>query len=1019
MRDLDETIDGFGSSDRHPLEVLADEFSNALREGTNPSVTEFADRVPELRDQAVALLQSIVMFEQVSQQEDSRHRIDRTSTRFRSRNLEVLGDFKIIREIGRGGMGIIYEAEQLSLKRRVALKVLGPGIADSKKQLDRFRRESEAIARLHHTNIVPVFGVGTEEGVHYFAMQLIDGKPLSTPPELNFQEIARIGMQAASALAYAHEHGVLHRDIKPSNLLLDSNGELWVTDFGLAKLTDSSELTQDGDIMGTLKYMAPEQLDGRSDARTDVYSLGLTLYELATHQPAFDTSKSLAERIRNYDIVKPRTINPSIPRNLETIILKATARDAHARYQSAVELGEDLRCFIDDRPIAARRESAPERLGRWMRRNPAVAGSLALTLLVLVATSVVSGLGYWTTQQALDKAEQSSKAAGLALAAAEKSRTQAEANLNVATTAFDAIFDNVAKRGVPQALALNMNQLAGEGDESASHVPLDATHFESRLTTADAELLTSLLSFYREFAKQNTNDSKLQSRIARAYRRSGQIQQRLGEIDDAIASYDVALTILAEQVQNNPQQKVTLLAIAQILNDRGVALFTNTEFFPAVVEHHQFAAGILKSQPELVATNPDFRFEIARSLDLAGSLLARRGVTNADVSLTDAARPLEDRDPRGGRGRPRGFGPPMLEDSPQQNEFRAREPKLPQAIEKLFANVETPMRRNPGGDLAFRPGLPPPDHPRDDLGLDRRSPDRGPDHRNLDRGPDGGPDRRGPGRDGPGGPGGGGPGGGGPGGPGRGGPNLLDIARIVESELNEASQLLVGLCNEFPENEEYQLASAQVNRHRMQLFLFIGRSADSQAAFALARASMLKLAELHPQNPQYRFELADTLSYASSRMQSISTTEEENFLQQAIDIGKQLCEAFPTVPEYQTLLASSRDKFGVFARQHERWQEAESNFLSASDGMAGLQKQFPDNGYYQLSAVLTLNNLAMLYLDEKAGRASREKLLACRDRLKAAIDVLSKGEQSRDPFSDRVTAKSYATLKQLDNFLSE
>ncbi|MDX1927769.1 MAG: serine/threonine-protein kinase, partial [Pirellulaceae bacterium] len=740
MSNLDETIGGFESSDRHPLEMLADEFSTALRDGSNPSIAEFADRVPEMREQALALLQSIVMFEQVSQQEDSRHRLDRSTNRFKSRNLEVLGDFKILREIGRGGMGIIYEAEQLSLKRRVALKVLGPSVADSAKQLDRFRRESEAIARLHHTNIVPVFGVGTEEGVHYFAMQLIEGKPLSTPPDLSFQEIARIGMQAASALAYAHEHGVLHRDIKPSNLLLDVKGELWVTDFGLAKLTDSSELTQDGDIMGTLKYMAPEQLDGRSDARTDIYSLGLTLYELTTHQPAFDTSKSLAERIRNYEIVKPRTINPAIPRSLETIILKATARDAHARYQSALEMGEDLRCFIDDRPIAARRASAAERLGRWVRRNPALAGSLALTLLVLIATSIVSGLGYWTTQQALGEAERAGKAAVLARDAADKSRAQAEANLNVATTAFDAIFDNVAKRGVPQALALNVSPLEDD-DATANSVQLDAPHFESRLTTADTELLANLLNFYREFAKQNTEDRELQTRIARAYRRSGQIQQRLGEIDEAIASYDVALTMLVELVQSNPANTSGLLAIAQILNDRGVAAFANTEFFPDIVEHHHRAAALLKSQPDTVTSMPEVRFEIARSLDLAGSLIARRGVTNADLADVDRT---EGENNMRGRGMPRGFGLPFFDNKRRQMEFRDREHPLPPAIDKLFSNI-APPNASRDGEFAFRlappPGNPPPRDP---------PPGNAPDGRFDERGRNHGPDRM-PGRGGPGG----------------------------------------------------------------------------------------------------------------------------------------------------------------------------------------------------------------------------------------------------------------------------
>lgn len=247
----------------------------------------------------------------------------------------------------------------------------------------------------------------------------------------------------------------------------------------------------------------------------------------------------------------------------------------------------------------------------------------------------------------------------------------------------------------------------------------------------------------------------------------------------------------------------------------------------------------------------------------------------------------------------------------------------------------------------------------------------------------------------------------------------MEIARLVEAELNEASQLLLGLCSDFPENEEYQLASAQVNRHRMQLFLFIGRSSASQAAFELARGSMVKLAELHPHNPQYMYELADTLSYASSRMQSITLVEEEDFLRQAIRIGEQLCEAFPAVPEYQTLLASSRDKFGTFLRQHKRWEDAEINFQSAADGMAALHQLFPDNAYYQLSTVLMLNNLAMLYLDEASSFASPEKRRACRDRLTEALESLAKGERAPDPLSDRLAAKSRATLAKLNRLLGD
>ena len=1046
MRDLDETNDG-SDTERHPLEVLADEFAVALRAGANPSIEEYADRIPAMRDQAVVLLQSIVMFEQVSQQESSNRPNNKKTQGFVPPILTTLGDFKIIREIGRGGMGIIYEAEQLSLKRMVALKVLGRGIADSQKQLERFRRESEAIARLHHTNIVPVFGVGTEEGVHYFAMQLILGQPLSKPPELNFQEIARIGMQAADALAYAHEHGVLHRDIKPSNLLLDSKGELWVTDFGLAKLSDSGELTQDGDIMGTLKYMAPEQLDGRSDARSDIYGLGLTLYELATRQPAFDASKSLAERIRQHEIPAPRKINPAIPRNLETIILKATARDAKSRYATAAAMGEDLRRFIEDRPIAARRESIPERLGRWMRRNPAVAGSLAITIFVLAATSIVLGLGYWTTQNALRDAELAGKAAVRARDEAKQSQAQAEANLSIATAAFDTIFDIVSNRGVPQAMSLNVEQIAGTNEEEPNSeaaaneaAPIELPQVQSVLTSADVELLTSLLSFYREFAKQNSDDASLQSRIARAYQRSGQIQLRLGRSQEAIASYDEALKILTEQRAKQPVEPFGSLAIAQILNDRGLAILIETEFVPEAVEHHHSARSLLMSLPESVSKTPAIRFELARSFDLAGSVLARRGVTNVDMNVNESiARPPNRRggprnfaggpdfgpdfgpglspggSPMTGSRRPRSFneGPNRQHGSRQGSERPEGPPPspmpsehpLPDSLLELLASLQTPMNDPRGLGFQFdrhrfgdsRINKPDQNASSNDLSRsDSNDLDLDKDHELRPRPPQ----LESNFAHGPGGP-----------------ASFADIAAIVETEMNTAAKLLSELCSEHPENEEYQLASAQVNRHRMQLYLFVQRAADGEQAFEAARSSLSLLVERHPQNPQYLLELADTLSYASTKMKSISAETEERFLNQAITIGEQLCEAFPTVAEYSALLAATRDKFGSFARHQQRWQEAEKSFSFAAEGMESLRNRFPENRFYQLSAVLAMSNLAKLYLDKAHSLTTPDKLLACRDRLDQSIKSLTSNDKFRDPMAERFLASSRATLAQLNQQL--
>ena len=344
-----------------------------------------------------------------------------------------LGDFRIIREAGRGGMGVVYEAEQVSLGRRVALKVLPFAAALDPRQLARFRVEAQAAAQLHHTNIVPVFSVGVERGVHYYAMQFIEGRslaevirelrqardpapasdpgragseppdrtPLGTTPNATasgrpfFQAVARLGVQAAEALEFAHSLGIVHRDVKPANLLLDARGTLWVTDFGLARLHDDAGLTMTGDVLGTLRYMSPEQaLANRVmiDQRTDVYSLGVTLYELLTLRPAFvgRDRQELLRQIAFEEPPPPRRVDPAIPRELETVVLKAMAKEPESRYASAQELADDLRRFLEHRPIKARRPPLMERAAKWSRRHPTAVGAAALVLLIGVAGLTVS-----------------------------------------------------------------------------------------------------------------------------------------------------------------------------------------------------------------------------------------------------------------------------------------------------------------------------------------------------------------------------------------------------------------------------------------------------------------------------------------------------------------------------------------------------------------------------------------------------------------------------------------------------
>ncbi len=323
-----------------------------------------------------------------------------------------LGDFRIVRELGRGGMGVVYEAEQISLRRRVALKVLRFGAVADKEALERFRREAETVAHLHHTNIVPIFAVGSEQSVSYYAMQYIEGGSLadaiaskSAAHESNapakptsYDEFARWGLEAAEALAHAHQRGVIHRDIKPSNLLLDKDGRVWLTDFGLARRMDEVTMTMSGMLMGTPRYMSPEQATGIKqpvDHRTDIYSLGATIYELVTDQPVFasDTPHGVISQILTAEPVRPRTIRQAIPRNLETIILKCLAKEPAHRYATAQLLADDLRAFREGRAIKARRAALPERTVRWVQKRKK---SVAVAAVAAAATLLVAAGLYAT-----------------------------------------------------------------------------------------------------------------------------------------------------------------------------------------------------------------------------------------------------------------------------------------------------------------------------------------------------------------------------------------------------------------------------------------------------------------------------------------------------------------------------------------------------------------------------------------------------------------------------------------------
>ena len=325
--------------------------------------------------------------------------------------------------------------------------------------------------------------------------------------------MARVGLQVAEALAYAHEQGVIHRDIKPANLLVDPQGTVWITDFGLAHAAREAGVTQaQGSLAGTLRYLAPEQFQGQVDTRSDIYSLGVTLYELLTLTPAYEASdhSSLIRSITQSEAARPRKINPSIPRDLETVVLKAMTREPQRRYMSAQDLADDLRNYLQALPIKARRLGYGEQLGLWAKRNPTVAALILTVIVCLTAAGLIGWRGFYNTQQALQRESQQLKQTRI-------EHARAEGNLQLALQAFEGVFSHMTPRTI------------GVSSIQDDEIPA----FDPFVSARDVAILQDLLAFYQQFAEQNQDATILQMDIARASFRIGQIHNRLGQFQKA------------------------------------------------------------------------------------------------------------------------------------------------------------------------------------------------------------------------------------------------------------------------------------------------------------------------------------------------------------------------------------------------------------------------------------------------------------------------------------------------------
>jgi serine/threonine protein kinase len=491
-----------------------------------------------------------------------------------------LGDFKIVREIGRGGMGVVYEAEQISLDRRVALKVLPFAATLNARQLQRFKNEAQAAAQLHHSHIVPVYAVGCDRGVHYYAMQFIEGKSLAeiiadmrgltanagegtaidppsvahapalqpTPGETPtrtvaagpterstratsyFSSVARLGIQAAEALEHAHQVGVVHRDIKPANVLVDTSEHVWITDFGLARFHAEGGLTLSGDVVGTLRYMSPEQALAKRalvDHRSDIYSLGATIYEALALQPPYPGSDrdELLRRLALDDPKPPRQIRPSIPLELETIVLKAMEREPERRYATAQELAEDLRRFLENRPILAARPTLLDRASKWARRHkPVLATAIVATVLAAVGLLACTILIWREKVQAQTNAAE---------ARAQKQRAQA-----------------------------NFEKALSGSKEILLHLEKKRWDTMPHIDELRDEVVDEGIRFFRQFIHEDSADPVERYESARAYQHLAGIYCARQDVDRAKDSMRRASALYEGLIAASPQESSCRRALA-------------------------------------------------------------------------------------------------------------------------------------------------------------------------------------------------------------------------------------------------------------------------------------------------------------------------------------------------------------------------------------------------------------------------------------------------------------------------
>jgi serine/threonine protein kinase/Flp pilus assembly protein TadD len=963
---MSELMPSACAQDADLVQVL-ENYLEALEAGTAPPREELLAQHPKLAEQLDACLGSLDFIRRAtvkpasalspaSEAEKGREGTRGKKAPVHDAPAEVLGDYRLVREVGRGGMGIVYEAEQLSLDRRVALKMLPFAAALDPKQLQRFQNEAQAAALLHHDHIVPVYDVGCIRDVHFYVMRFIEGHNLAgvirelrllsgpgtpaaaepassaralasglasgrweplpgsadtrrpgdaptatgstaersavAPPAGHLvagaaflRTAAHLGLQAAEALEQAHQVGVVHRDIKPANLLVDAHGHLWVTDFGLARVQNDASLTRTGDVVGTLRYMSPEQALGRRavvDHRTDIYSLGVTLYELVTLQPAFAGTdrQELLRQIAHDEPPVPRRLNHAIPARLETILLKAVAKEPAERYATAQELAEDLRRFLADKPIVARRPSLAERARKWAGRHRRVVAGGVAAMLLAVAILTVSTL--FIAQQ----------------------RDEARRRGAQARRAVDEMYTEVAQRW---------------------------WHQQPYMERVQREFLLKALRFYEEFAAEQGGDPEVRLGAAQAARRVGDIQHKLGQHDKAAAAYGQAIARLEQLASAFPAEAGYRDELANAHNNHG-NLLRDLGRLEAAAQAYRQAQGLFATLAADSPGPPAYRDGLAGShnnLSLVLQALGRpREAETAYRQALELFTALTQECPRVAAyqhalASSRNNLANLLRDTGRPREARA-------AYEQALALWQQLTADAPGVPI-YRQSLA---AAYSGLGVVRAA---------------------------------------------------AGQLREAEAAHRQALALRERLANDFPGVPAYRQALAASLHSLARTLAAAGSVPEAQAAYDQAKVLRQKLAAEFPAVPAHRQELADTHHGMGNLLAAAGQPRPAaDAYRQALALRKKLADESPDVPEYRWDLARTHHAHGNLLRAQRALPEAEAAQRAALGLLEQLTASFPRVPAYQLELAAARNGLGLVLQDterwadaEKAHRAA----LAVRQRL--------------------------------------